>query len=50
MGMFKRAYRYRCYPTHEQQQMLARTFGCARWIYNWALALKNRAYQDFVGE
>ena len=46
MGMFKRAYCYRCYPTNEQQQMLARTFGCARWIYNWALALKSRAYQE----
>jgi len=46
MGMFKRAYRYRCYPTNEQQQMLARTFGCARWIYNWALARKSRAYQE----
>jgi putative transposase len=46
MGMFKRAYRYRCYPTDEQQQMLARTFGCARWIYNWALALKSRAYRE----
>ena len=44
--MFKRAYCYRCYPTNEQQQMLARTFGCARWIYNWALALKSRAYQE----
>jgi putative transposase len=46
MGMFKRAYCYRCYPTNEQQQILARTFGCARWIYNWALALKSRAYQE----
>jgi putative transposase len=26
--------------------MLARTFGCARWIYNWALALKSRAYRE----
>ncbi len=46
MGMFKRAYCYRCYPTNEQQQILARTFGCVRWIYNWALALKSRAYQE----
>jgi putative transposase len=46
MGMFKRAYCYRCYPTNEQQQILARTFGCARWIYNWALARKSRAYQE----
>jgi putative transposase len=46
MGMFKRAYCYRCYPTNEQQQILARTFGCARWIYNWALARKSGAYQE----
>ena len=46
MSMIKRAYRYRCYPTDEQQQILARTFGCARWIYNWALARKSRAYQE----
>jgi putative transposase len=46
MGIVKRAYSYRCYPTNEQQQMLARTFGCVRWIYNWALALKSRAYQE----
>ena len=46
MGSVKRAYRYRCYPTDEQQQVLARTFGCARWIYNWALARKSRAYRE----
>jgi hypothetical protein len=31
----KRAYKYRCYPTHEQKQVLAHTFGCARFVYNW---------------
>jgi putative transposase len=46
MGIVKRAYYYRCYATNEQQQMFARTFGCVRWIYNWALALKSRAYQE----
>lgn len=46
MGIIKRAYYYRCYPTNEQQQILARTFGCVRWIYNWALALKSQAYQE----
>ena len=46
MGIVKRAHYYRCYPTNEQQQILARTFGCVRWIYNWALALKSRAYQE----
>ncbi|MDQ2885085.1 MAG: transposase [Chloroflexota bacterium] len=40
----KRAYQYRCYPTDEQQQVLARTFGCVRYVYNWALRKKTDAY------
>ena len=40
MSLIKRAYRYRCYPTAEQRQVLARTFGCCRWVYNQALARK----------
>ena len=43
----KRAYKYRCYPTDEQKQILARTFGCARFVYNWALRQKTDAiYQE----
>src|SRR2546428_7491335 len=40
----KRAYQYRFYPTPEQVQVLARTFGCARYVYNWALRLRTDAY------
>src|SRR5713226_10697983 len=40
----KRAYKYRWYPTDEQKQILARTFGCARYVYNWALRLRTDAY------
>ena len=40
----KRAYQYRIYPTDEQKQNLARTFGCARFVYNWALRLRTDAY------
>jgi putative transposase len=40
----KRAYRYRCYPTPAQVAVLARTFGCARFVYNWALRLRTDAY------
>ena len=40
----KRAYRYRFYPTAQQQQILARTFGCCRYVYNWALQQKTDAY------
>jgi putative transposase len=45
MSKIKRAYRYRFYPTDEQQQILARTFGCVRYIYNWALRLSINTYQ-----
>ena len=40
----KRAYRYRCYPTPAQAAVLARTFGSARYVYNWALRLRTDAY------
>jgi putative transposase len=40
----KRAYQYRFYPTPEQVMVLARTFGSARFVYNWALTLRTDAY------
>lgn len=41
--MFAR-YRYRAYPTPPQQQMLARTFGCARVVFNDALRTRDASY------
>ncbi len=40
----KRAYRFRFYPTPEQEQVLARTFGCARFAYNHMLRLRSDAW------
>lgn len=37
-------YRYRAYPTLGQEQMLARTFGCARVVYNDALRTRQDAH------
>ncbi len=42
--MTKRAYLYRFYPTKEQAHQLACTFGCCRFVYNWALKLRKSAY------
>jgi putative transposase len=42
-GMLVR-YRYRIDPTPAQRQALARAFGCARVVYNDALAERRRAY------
>lgn len=41
-----RAYKYRLYPTDEQKALLAKTFGCCRFVYNWALNLKITAYKE----
>lgn len=40
----KRAYRFRFYPTPEQALILARTFGCARFVYNHMLRLRTDAW------
>jgi len=42
--MTQRAYQYRFYPTSEQVHNLACTFGCCRFVYNWALKLRTMAY------
>ena len=43
--MIHRAYKYRIYPTKEQEVLLAKHFGCSRWTYNYALDKKIKAYQ-----
>lgn len=40
----KRAYKYRFYPTPEQADLLSRTFGCVRVVYNKALEERTRAW------
>lgn len=41
-----RAYKYRIYPTGEQKALFAKTFGCYRFVYNWALKMKIEAYKQ----
>ncbi len=45
--MCKRAYKYRFYPTDAQAQNLACTFGCCRFVYNWALKRRKDAYVQY---
>ncbi|OIP75880.1 MAG: transposase [Oscillatoriales cyanobacterium CG2_30_44_21] len=42
--MYK-AYKYRIYPTSEQETLLAKSFGCARWFGNYALNLCQETYK-----
>lgn len=41
-----RSYRYRLYPTEIQKILLAKHFGCARWVYNYGLAEKMARYAE----
>ena len=48
----KRAYRFRFYPTSDQAEMLAKTFGCTRFAYNYMLRLRTDAWfqrQERIG-
>jgi putative transposase len=39
----KKAYKYRFYLSEEQKRILAQTFGCCRYVYNWALRQRSDA-------
>ena len=44
--MTERAYRYRFYPTAEQEALLRRTWGYVRLVINKALALRTEAWYE----
>lgn len=39
------SYKFRLYPNSEQINIIERTFGCCRYVYNYYLALRQEAYQ-----
>lgn len=41
-----KAYKFRIYPNYEQRTMLAKTFGCVRFIYNRMLSDKIKHYKE----
>jgi len=44
--MTQKAFKYRFYPTPEQEILLRRTMGCARLVYNKALAIRTEAWYE----
>ncbi len=46
--MTQRAYRYRFYPTVEQEQLLRCTLGCVRLVYNKALHTRTEAWYSLL--
>ncbi|QZT33935.1 transposase [Caldalkalibacillus thermarum TA2.A1] len=47
MDMPNKAYKFRLYPTKEQEQLLAKTFGCVRFVYNKMLEERLQIYEKF---
>ena len=41
-----KAFHYRLYPTASQEVLLNKHFGCVRFVYNWALETKQKAYVE----
>lgn len=40
-----KAYKYRLFPTQNQKEILAKQFGCVRFIFNFGLAIKIKEYE-----
>ena len=43
--MANKAYKYRIYPNKAQEELIQKTFGCVRFVYNYYLALRIEAYK-----
>ena len=46
MTVVHKGYKFRLYPTKEQEVLIAKTIGCSRFVYNHFLAEWNKAYQE----
>ena len=47
MYLVNKSFKIRIYPNQEQIQLIERTFGCVRYVYNYMLNLKQKAYNIF---
>lgn len=41
----EKAYKYRIYPNKKQKEIITKTFGCCRFVYNTYLAKRIKAYE-----
>ena len=42
----EKAYKYRIYPNKKQQELIQKTFGCARFVYNYYLNKRKEMYEN----
>lgn len=44
--MAEKAYKYRIYPNKQQQELIQKTFGCVRFVYNYYLNKRKEMYEN----
>ena len=44
--MEKKSYKYRIYPNKKQQELIQKTFGCTRFVYNYYLNKRKEIYEN----
>lgn len=44
--MAEKAYKYRIYPNKKQQELIQKTFGCTRFVYNYYLNKRKEIYEN----
>ena len=45
MKLIKRTYRFRLYPSDSQKDLIEKTLGCSRWVYNEFLSICTKEYE-----
>ncbi|HBF8870833.1 TPA: helix-turn-helix domain-containing protein, partial [Clostridioides difficile] len=46
MAVVEKAYKFRMYPNKKQQELINKTFGCCRFVYNKYLAKRIEVYKN----
>lgn len=46
MRTIEKAYKYRIYPNKQQEELIQKTFGCCRFVYNTYLAKRIKLYEE----
>lgn len=41
-----KTYKFRCYPTYKQDELINKTFGCCRFVYNYFLCYRIEQYKN----
>ena len=44
--VYTKGFKFRIYPNTEQQKIINQTLGCARFVYNYFLAVRQNSWQE----